>query len=79
VTLRDVWDAQADEWAAFARTPRHDVVHETLNLPSFLALLPPPGRKTLDLGCGEGAGAGRQALRLRPAPHLRGRFRAVKA
>ncbi len=54
MTLRDVWDAQADEWAAFARTPRHDVVHETLNLPSFLALLPPPGRKTLDLGCGEG-------------------------
>jgi SAM-dependent methyltransferase len=53
-TLRHAWDAQADEWARFARTPGHDVEHERLNLPAFLELLPPPGRRTLDVGCGEG-------------------------
>jgi SAM-dependent methyltransferase len=54
VTLRDAWDAQADDWAAFARTPGHDRAHERLNFPSFLDLLPPPHGRTLDIGCGEG-------------------------
>lgn len=35
----------------FARTPGHDHAHEEINLP---ALLPAPGRRTLDLACGEG-------------------------
>jgi SAM-dependent methyltransferase len=54
VSLRDSWDAQADAWARFARTPAHDWAHERLNFPPFLELLPPPGRSALDLGCGEG-------------------------
>jgi SAM-dependent methyltransferase len=54
VTLRERWDDQADKWARFARTPGHDRTHELLNFPAFLELLPPPGRATLDLGCGEG-------------------------
>jgi len=54
VSLRDFWDENADVWARFARTPHHDREHELVNLPSFLELLPPPGRATLDLGCGEG-------------------------
>jgi SAM-dependent methyltransferase len=54
VKLREFWDANAERWARFARTPGHDRVHGTLNLPSFLELLPPAGRATLDLGCGEG-------------------------
>jgi ubiquinone/menaquinone biosynthesis C-methylase UbiE len=54
VSLRDHWDEQAESWAAFARTPGHDPSHEQINFPPFLALLPPPGRATLDLGCGEG-------------------------
>jgi SAM-dependent methyltransferase len=54
VSLRESWDAQADAWARFARTPGHDGAHERLNFPPFLELLPPPGRATLDLGCGEG-------------------------
>jgi SAM-dependent methyltransferase len=53
VSLRDFWDENAESWARFARTPGHDRGHE-LNLPSLLELLPPPGRRTLDLGCGEG-------------------------
>jgi SAM-dependent methyltransferase len=52
--LREGWDSQADAWARFARRPGHDWAHERLNLPAFLELLPPPGRTTLDLGCGEG-------------------------
>ena len=54
MTLRDAWDNQADDWAAFARTPGHDRAHERLNFPSFLELLPPPRGRTLDIGCGEG-------------------------
>jgi SAM-dependent methyltransferase len=54
MSLRDAWEAQADEWAMFVRTPGHDHSHERENFPPFLELLPPPGRRTLDLGCGEG-------------------------
>jgi ubiquinone/menaquinone biosynthesis C-methylase UbiE len=54
VSLRDVWDEQAEAWARFARTPGHDRAHALLNFPPFLELLPAPGRATLDLGCGEG-------------------------
>jgi SAM-dependent methyltransferase len=54
LTLRDAWDEQADDWAAFARTPGHDRAHERLNFPAFLELLPPPRGRTLDIGCGEG-------------------------
>lgn len=54
MSLRELWDEQADSWAAFARTPGHDPSHEQTNFPPFLELLPPAGRATLDLGCGEG-------------------------
>ncbi len=54
MSLRDRWDERARDWAAFARTPGHDIYHEQVNFPPFLDLLPPPGRRTLDLGCGEG-------------------------
>jgi SAM-dependent methyltransferase len=53
-SLRDVWDAQAAEWGRFVRTPGHDAGNERFNLPRLIDLLPPPGRRTLDLGCGEG-------------------------
>lgn len=52
--MRDGWEAEAENWAAFARTPGHDSTHDEINLPALLALLPGPGRATLDLGCGEG-------------------------
>jgi SAM-dependent methyltransferase len=53
-SLRDAWEAQAENWAAWARTPGHDHFFWRVNLPAFLELLPPAGRLTLDLGCGEG-------------------------
>jgi len=54
MTLRDHWDKQAQAWARFAREPGHDHGHEQLNFPPFLELLPPPPKRVLDLGCGEG-------------------------
>jgi SAM-dependent methyltransferase len=54
VSLRQGWEDEARNWAAFARTPGHDRAHENVNLPVLLELLPPPGRRTLDLACGEG-------------------------
>jgi SAM-dependent methyltransferase len=53
-SLRDVWEAEAENWAAFARAPEHDHYFWRFNLPRFLDLLPPPGRLAVDLGCGEG-------------------------
>jgi SAM-dependent methyltransferase len=52
--MRQGWDDEAANWAAFARTPGRDRAHENINLPALLGLLPGPGRATLDLACGEG-------------------------
>jgi SAM-dependent methyltransferase len=54
VTLRETWDAQAADWTRFARDPRGDRTNLEFNIPAFLGLIPPAGRATLDLGCGEG-------------------------
>jgi SAM-dependent methyltransferase len=51
--LRSSWEKHAAEFVAWARKPGHDSYwrfHRDL----FLELVPSPGRKTLDLGCGEG-------------------------
>ena len=48
---RDHWEQQADAWIALTRA---DPDYELLNKPSFLEIVPPPGRLTLDVGCGEG-------------------------
>ena len=52
--MRAAWDAQAEQWVEWARTPEHDHFFWRLGLPALLALLPAPGRRTLDLACGEG-------------------------
>ena len=42
-----------------APTPGHDTYYWDLNLPAFAQLVPSSGRRTLDVGCGEGRiGAG---------------------
>jgi SAM-dependent methyltransferase len=53
VTLRDAWEAQAENWAAWTRRAGHDS-YDRFHRDAFLELLPPPGRRTIDLGCGEG-------------------------
>ena len=52
--MRQGWEEEAANWAAFARTPGYDKAHQHYNGPAFLALLPQPGAGTLDLACGEG-------------------------
>ncbi|HEX9415235.1 MAG TPA: class I SAM-dependent methyltransferase [Gaiellaceae bacterium] len=54
MSLREFWDDQAEAWGRFARSPGHDAYHGEFNFPAFLELVPPPGRATLDVGCGEG-------------------------
>lgn len=55
-SLAEEWEAQAATWARLARTPGRDAYFHAYNWPSFLELVPEPGRATLDLGCGEGRG-----------------------
>jgi SAM-dependent methyltransferase len=75
--LRDAWRAHADDWAAWASTPDHDVFYWRYNLPAFLELVPEAGPgPTLDVGCGEGrvaralAGRGHTVLGVDAAPPL---------
>ena len=51
--LRAAWEEHAAEWTRWARTPGHDSYWQ-FHRDLFVELLPPPGRRTLDLGCGEG-------------------------
>src|ERR687886_1547383 len=53
VTLRDAWEAEATRWVEWARRSGHDS-YGKFHRDAFLELLPPPGRRTLDVGCGEG-------------------------
>ena len=51
--LAAAWERHADAFVAWVRKPGHDSYwrfHRDL----FLELVPDPGRRTLDIGCGEG-------------------------
>jgi ubiquinone/menaquinone biosynthesis C-methylase UbiE len=52
--LRVAWDANADDWVRWARSPKLDHAFWRLNLPTLLSLLPAPGERAVDVGCGEG-------------------------
>ena len=52
--VSEAWEANAGQWLAWARSPSHDLWFHELNLPEFAKLLPAAGRRTLDVGCGEG-------------------------
>lgn len=68
VDLREAWQARADAWIGWARSPELDDDFWQFHLPQFVDLLPPPGRLTVDMGCGEGrlgrvlAGAGHRVV-----------------
>ena len=51
--LRDSWETHASQWIQWARSPGHDS-YWRFHRDQFLDLLPPPGRRTVDIGCGEG-------------------------
>ena len=53
VDLRAAWEENAQAFIEWARAPGHDS-YWRYHRDQFLELLPPPGRRTLDLGCGEG-------------------------
>jgi SAM-dependent methyltransferase len=83
--LHERWEAEAGAWTRWVRTPGHDEWHRRLNWPAFLALLPGPGRLTLDLGCGEGRGGlalrerGHRVIGVDAAPTLAGLARQTGA
>ena len=70
MSLRDHWEQHAPDWVRWAREPDHDSYWRYHREP-FLELVPPPGRLTLDIGCGEG----RLTRDLAPARAPRGRDR----
>ena len=51
--LRNAWDERARAFISWARKPDHDSYWQ-YHRDQFFELLPEPGRRTLDLGCGEG-------------------------
>ena len=51
--LSEAWEAEAERWIQWARTSGHDSYWQ-FHREQFLGLLPPPGRQTVDIGCGEG-------------------------
>lgn len=51
--LRSAWEARAQALIEWFRTPDHDS-YWRFHRDQFFELLPPPGRLTLDIGCGEG-------------------------
>lgn len=53
MTLSEAWEKHARDWITWVRKPGHDS-YDRYHRDQFLPLVPPPGRRTLDVGCGEG-------------------------
>lgn len=47
------WEGEADRWVRWARTPGHDAYWHYRDH-FFDEVLPPPGRRIVEIGCGEG-------------------------
>ena len=69
------WEPYAQEFIAWARTPRHDGYWSFRH--AFFELVPPAGTRTLEIGCGEGRVArdlgarGHRVVGVEPSPTLR--------
>ncbi len=80
MSLSQRWEEQAELWTIWAREPEHDS-YWRFHRDAFLALVPAPGRLTLDVGCGEGRLArdlkrlGHRVLALDASPTLLARAR----
>jgi SAM-dependent methyltransferase len=53
MSLQDAWEGEARNWIAWARKPGHDS-YWRFHRDAFLAGLPSPPARVIDLGCGEG-------------------------
>jgi SAM-dependent methyltransferase len=51
--MSSIWEREAENWVRWARTPGHDVYWSYRDA-FFDEVVPTPGRRTLDIGCGEG-------------------------
>ena len=51
--LKELWEAHAAQWIEWARAAGHDS-YWRFHRDQFLQILPAPGQRTLDIGCGEG-------------------------
>ena len=49
---REHWEKESSNWAAWARRPNFDAYWKYAA--AFFELVPPAGRRTLEVGCGEG-------------------------
>ncbi len=73
ISARDHWEQQSQDWIALTR---RDPQFDRLNKPSFLELVPAPGLRTIEVGCGEGrlarelARLGHQVLGIDASPAL---------
>ncbi|HEY5489484.1 MAG TPA: class I SAM-dependent methyltransferase [Candidatus Limnocylindrales bacterium] len=52
-SMREAWEGEAESWVAWARKPGHDS-YWNFHRDLFRGLLPAPGGRVLDVGCGEG-------------------------
>ena len=82
MSLSDAWERQATDWIRWARAPGHDS-YWRFHRDQFFELVPPPGRLTLDLGCGEGrvcrdlTARGHRVIGIDASPTLIGAARAA--
>ena len=53
-SLSKSWDAHAQEWIDWVRAPSRPDSYSRFHGEHFLSLVPPAGRLTVDIGCGEG-------------------------
>ena len=51
--LHELWETSAAQWIEWARAPGHDS-YWNFHRDQFLEIVPPPGHRTIDIGCGEG-------------------------
>jgi SAM-dependent methyltransferase len=53
MAVTEGWEQEAENWVRWTRTPGHDAYWHYRE-PFFAHIVPAPGRRTLEIGCGEG-------------------------
>jgi len=82
VATRTEWEDEAESWVRWARTPGHDA-YWSYRRSFFERIVPAPGVRTVELGCGEGRvtrdlqARGHRTVGVELSPTLVGHARAV--